>query len=249
MLPFLELGTVRLPTYGLLLAVAVLLGVTSTARRAAAQGIPRHQALGTAALAVFASLAGARIPTGFSSESAGVFLTGFLCGVVTTWVACRRARLSFWKIADAAAPALALGLAIVRLGCLAAGCDYGLPTHSFLGVVFRNPVAHALTGVPLGTPLHPTQLYESALGLALLAGLSWGPWQRAPEGARVCFFAGGYSVARFGLEFLRGDANRGFVGPLSTSQFLAVVTVLLFFALSRSPDRAERWTYDAKGGG
>jgi len=136
-------------------------------------------------------------------------------------------------MADAAAPAMALGLAIVRLGCLAAGCDYGLPSNSFPAVVFRNPVAHALTGVPLGTRLHPTQLYESALGLALLAGLSWGPWHHAPEGARAWFFVGGYSVVRFGLEFLRGDANRGFVGPLSASQFLVVVTVLLFFAFSR----------------
>ncbi len=233
MLPFLELGPARVPTYGLLLAVAVLAGVVLTARLAAAQGLPRQSAFNIASLAVLASVLGARLPAGFSPRGGGVFLAGFLCGTLVMWVGCRRAGLSFWKLADAAAPAMALGVAVVRLGCFAAGCDYGRPTGSFWGVVFHNPEAYSRTGIPLGVPLHPAQLYESALGLALLAVLVWWPWREAPEGARAWFFVIGYCVARFGLEFLRGDADRGFLGPLSTSQWLAGLTVLLFLMLSR----------------
>src|SRR5688572_31370960 len=61
---------------------------------------------------------------------------------------------------DVFAPGLALGHAIGRLGCFAAGCCWGSECDLPWAVTFRNPDANELTGVPLGIPLHPSQLYE-----------------------------------------------------------------------------------------
>jgi prolipoprotein diacylglyceryltransferase len=231
MYPFLTLGPLRLPSYGVALAFALAAGILWTSRRAAQWGMPRQQVFGIASLAALAAVIGGRIPVGLPLDRSGVFLVGFLCGVAVFWLGARLAQIDFWRLCDAAAAPVALGVAVVRLGCFGAGCDYGAPTASFFGVVFSNLEAHARTGIPLGVRLHPTQLYESLLGAALLTGLLAIDWRRRPAGSPCWFFIGGYSAGRFLIEFLRGDAQRGFWGPLSTSQWLAMVVVVLFAAL------------------
>ena len=74
----------------------------------------------------------------------------------------RRKRLPGLAVMDVFAPAIALGHAIGRVGCFAAGCCWGAVCRLPWAVTFRNPEAHRLVGVPLGIPLHPTQLYEAA---------------------------------------------------------------------------------------
>src|SRR3990170_2457097 len=83
----------------------------------------------------------------------------------------RRNGLPGWLTADVFAPGLALGHAIGRLGCLAAGCCWGAVCHRPWAITFNKPDAHELTGVPLGIPLHPTQLYESLAELAIFGFL------------------------------------------------------------------------------
>ena len=65
-------------------------------------------------------------------------------------------------VLDVVAAPVALGHAIGRLGCFAAGCCYGKPTSLPWGVTFTNPFAERISGTPLNVSLHPTQLYESA---------------------------------------------------------------------------------------
>ena len=91
----------------------------------------------------------------------GVFYGGFLAALFFTIWYVRVQKLSFWKLTDVLAPAVALGQSVGRLGCFSAGCDYGKPTTAPWGVVFTSNFAHEVAGVPLGVRLHPTQLYES----------------------------------------------------------------------------------------
>src|SRR5262249_50563212 len=106
--------------------------------------------------------------------SAGDFYGGFIGGIVASAFFFRaHPELPFWQAADLCAPAIALGQAIGRIGCLMAGDDYGRPSQVAWAVTFTDPDAARLGGAPLGVPLHPVQLYESLVCLALFAFLVW----------------------------------------------------------------------------
>ena len=99
---------------------------------------------------------------------------------------------------------------------------------------FRNPAAHEQTGVPLGIPLLPVQLMESAFDLLLCALLAL-LWRRrsGPDGTVFWIYILCYSVWRALIEFWRGDSIRGiyFGGLASTSQVLSLAGVLLAAAM------------------
>ena len=157
--------------------------------------------------------------------SAGDFYGGFLGALAACAVFFRRdRRLDFWRAADLCAPAIALGQAIGRIGCFMAGDDYGRAANVAWAVTFTDPEAAAIGGVPLGVPLHPVQLYESIVCFALFLLLLRlrRRWRR--PGDTILAYTIGYAMARFMLEFFRGDMDRGFVfdGWLSTSQFIAL---------------------------
>jgi phosphatidylglycerol---prolipoprotein diacylglyceryl transferase len=116
-------------------------------------------------------------------------------------------------------------------------------------VVFRSPLAHEVTGVPLGVPLHPTQVYESLATLAIFVILLWRYRHKTRDGQIFLTYLVLYAVARFFLEFLRGDADRGFVFNhlLSTSQFIAILALLAaagltvaWYGRARKPGASER---------
>ncbi len=160
-------------------------------------------------------------------RAGGVFYGGFIAAVLFAWWYVRVHSLPMWKVFDAYAPGIALGLGIGRLGCFAAGCDYGRPTESALGVIFTNPIANRVSGTPLGIRLHPTQLYETLAGVLIFAVLMWLYRRKAFDGQIFVSYLALYGVARFGLEFLRGDRDRGFLfgDTVSTSQFIAVLAI------------------------
>ena len=239
MFPFIDLGLFRLPTYGLLVCVAVLLGVPMAVKRTQDLGIDREFAYAYLSLTVVVALLGAKLTDWILARGAlslntlafggGTFLGGFLLAVLAWYFAAYWVKIPLLRLGDACAPSLALGVAIVRIRCFGASCDYGKPTDLPWAVVFTRPDGVRLTGVPLGVPLHPSQLYESALGVVLFGFLLMLERRPRRPGTSIYAFAGLYSVGRFLLEFLRGDIDRGFWGPFSASQWLSLL-VLLFLA-------------------
>jgi phosphatidylglycerol:prolipoprotein diacylglycerol transferase len=161
-------------------------------------------------------------------SAAGDFYGGFL-GALAACALFFRAhpKLPAWKTADAAAPAIALGQAIGRIGCFMAGDDYGGFTTLPWGVAFTDQDAAQIGGAPLGVRLHPVQLYESAVCLVLFVFLVWLGKRKKFDGQVILGYTLLYAAARFVLEFFRGDADRGFVfgGLLSTSQLIAVILI------------------------
>src|SRR5262249_49159849 len=144
-------------------------------------GIDRELAYAYLSLTVLVALLGAKLTDWIIARRAqslntlafggGTFLGGFLLAVLGCYLAAYRVRIPLLRLVDACAPSLALGVAIVRIGCFAASCDYGKGTDLPWAVVFTRLDAARLTGVPLGVPLHPSQLYESALGVVLFGSL------------------------------------------------------------------------------
>jgi phosphatidylglycerol---prolipoprotein diacylglyceryl transferase len=174
--------------------------------------------------------------------AAGDFYGGFIGALVFSaiffW---RTPQLPFWHAADLCGPAIALGQAIGRIGCLMAGDDYGRPTTMPWGIAFTDPDAASIGGAPLGVALHPVQLYESIACLILFFFLVRLNRHKRFDGQVILAYTFLYAVARFFIEFYRGDADRGFVlgGLLSTSQFIAVIlapaALALWFVRQRKP--------------
>jgi phosphatidylglycerol---prolipoprotein diacylglyceryl transferase len=179
---------------------------------------------------------------------------GFLGGLAGTWAFSRRHRMNVLAWIDAVTPSLCLGLMLTRIGCFLAGCDFGRPWNGPLAVTFpagslasQQQAAQGLLPSPMmpSLPVHPTQLYESAVGLILLLLVLVVRRRQTAPGQPFVAFVLGYSICRYGIEVFRADLDRGAVGPFSASQFIAIVTFLAAAAFlwtrGRShPARAKR---------
>jgi phosphatidylglycerol:prolipoprotein diacylglycerol transferase len=163
-------------------------------------------------------------------QSAGDFYGGFIVALLAALLFFMvHPDIPRWRFADLAAPAIALGQAIGRVGCFVAGDDYGKPTHLPWAVTFHHPDAAEIGGAPLGVPLHPVQLYESAVCLGIFFFLVWLRPRKRHDGDIILCYSILYGVARFFLEYLRGDTDRGFLfgDMLSTSQFIAIIVLII----------------------
>jgi phosphatidylglycerol---prolipoprotein diacylglyceryl transferase len=256
-----RIGGFQLPTYGLLLALALLTAIVTADRLGRREGFDGNRMLDFSTWIILVGLLGAKVLMIISSwgyyrqnpgeifswntlEAGGVFYGGFIASAFFAGWYVRAYHLPALKMFDIYAPAVALAQSVGRLGCFSAGCDYGTPTRSFLGVVFTNPYSREVTGVPLNAKIHPTQLYESLATLLIGVILLWRYRHKKRDGEIFLMYLALYAVARFFLEFLRGDEDRGFVFHhlLSTSQFIAIVALLvaggLWFYLRRQPEAA-----------
>jgi phosphatidylglycerol:prolipoprotein diacylglycerol transferase len=238
---------IPLATYGVLLAIAFILALWLTAQLAARDGLPKNRVYDLGLYILAASLIGSKVLmviTEWSEyggdwrrifsfdflRSGGVFYGGFIAAVLASVILMKRWHLPWRKTADAFAPGVALGHAIGRLGCFSAGCCWGKPTTSWIGVRFTEK-ASELTGVPIDSALIPTQLIEAAANLLIFAFLLWLGKRRKFEGQIIYTYLMIYSVARFTIEFWRDDP-RGSLLWLSTSQFISIVMFALGFIMT-----------------
>ncbi len=241
----LHYGWFNLPTYGALVATGVLVGLIVTVRVARGQKMDPEKVWNLGILVVLAAILGAKLllvindwswymshPREIFSlstlQAGGVFYGGVLAALATSWYYMRVNRMRWLATADCFAPGLALGHAIGRLGCFAAGFCWGKPTSHWWGVTFKNPLAAALVGTPLGTRLEPTQLLESAVELANFLFLYWLIKRKSFDGQIIGAYMFLYGFARFFMEFIRDDPGRGsvFGGALSGTQLISILLVL-----------------------
>lgn len=243
-----HLGNFSIPTYGVLVATGVLVGLWISVRNAQRQGIKAENAWDFGIALVLAGILGSKIlyiildwRSGHvygqnlreilsldTLQAGGVFSGGLVAAFITAWWFLRRHHMPALATCDAFAPGLAMGHAIGRVGCFAAGCCYGKETTHFWGVTFTNPLAAQLVGTPLGHALEPTQLFESAAELGIFFILTWMFKRKKFDGQVFGAYLFLYGIARFFIEFLRGDPGRGtvFGGVLSGTQLIAMGLVL-----------------------
>ena len=240
-------GSFAVPTYGVLVATGVLVGLWISVRNSARQGIKPENAWDLGIAVVLAGILGSKIlyilvdwhtyaqhPGAIFSlatvQAGGVFSGGLIAGFsIAAWFV-RKHHMPALATCDAFAPGLALGHAIGRLGCFAAGCCYGKETSHWWGVTFTSPVAAANAGTPLGRALEPTQLIESAAELLIFFLLTWMFSRKKFDGQILGTYFFVYGIARFLIEFLRDDPGRGgpyFSGLLSGTQLISIGLVLV----------------------
>jgi phosphatidylglycerol:prolipoprotein diacylglycerol transferase len=178
-------------------------------------------------------------------QAGGVFYGGLLGALAVAAWYLRKTRLPALVVADAFAPAIALGHAIGRIGCFAAGCCWGTECHLPWAVTFTSMAASQLVGVPLGLPLHPTQLYESAAEFAIFGILYWRFGRPHGRGDIISLYLMLYGAARFLVEFFRYHEQGNLWGtPLDASQWISLV---LFAVGAAHFAVGKRWAKRAAG--
>jgi phosphatidylglycerol:prolipoprotein diacylglycerol transferase len=225
---FIRLGEFEITSFGVLVALAALIGLWIFHRELARSDLPAS-GVDAALVGVLGGLAGAKIIWAIEFRDTAPFLSllfsrgglswfgGFLGGVGAGLWSLRRRRIPLVPALAAASPALAVGHAIGRIGCFMVGDDYGRPTDLPWGVAFPRGLP------PTTVPVHPTQLYETA-GLAAIAWVLI-RWRRAGVADAIVF--GRYLVLagalRFLVEFIRVNAR--VAGPLTLAQLFSVATM------------------------
>jgi phosphatidylglycerol:prolipoprotein diacylglycerol transferase len=249
-----------LHTYGVLVAAAFLTGLWVVGRLAKEAGLNPDSVTNLGLYCALAAIAGAKLMMFlvdisyytehpgeiFSIESlqaGGVFYGGLIAALAVSWWYMRRSKLPLLKTADVFAPAIAIGHAIGRIGCFTAGCCWGERCDLPWAVTFHSEEAHNRVGVPLGVPLHPTQLYESAAEFAIFAILYWRFRKPHPQGSIISLYLILYSTARFVVEFFRYHEQGNWLnGPLDTSQWISLALFAMgaiYFARQRTHGTAK----------
>jgi len=170
------------------------------------------------------------------TRSGFVFWGGFMGAVLLCWLTIRYKKLRFSRISDVAGICIAAGYAVGRTGCWAVGDDYGRPWNGPLATVFPNGAPPSTAAnmsqlfgidVPPGMPpdaviaVHPTQLYETAMGFLMFAILWRYRDHKHAEGWLFGFYCVLAGLERFIIEFVRAKDDR-FFGFLTAAQLIAI---------------------------
>ncbi|MEW6446478.1 MAG: prolipoprotein diacylglyceryl transferase [Bacillota bacterium] len=234
-----RIGGYAVHSYGLMLAVAVMVGVLAGEREARRRGVDPDMVLSLATILVVAGVIGSRIAyvliewPRFAGEPGAIFRIwdgglsyygALIAGLPLVWLYGRAKGVRFGETADIVAFGLAAGYPFARIGCFLNGCCYGKATDLPWAVAFPFD----------GVPRHPTQLYAVAIGAFIFFALQYFSGHRRFSGQLACLYVIFYGVYRFGIEFLRVSPPVG--GYLTLGQvFSLIVTgialILLIFGL------------------
>ncbi|HEX3014815.1 MAG TPA: prolipoprotein diacylglyceryl transferase [Desulfobacteria bacterium] len=232
------IGGYQLHSFGVLMSLAVAMGSLVVYQRASK--LYGERVLDFCFWAVLAGLAGSRLwevlftwndyranPwTILALWQGGLSIQGgILGGVIAGYFWTRKEKIPFWQFADLVTPAILLGQAIGRVGCFLAGDDYGIPTASFLGVVYAaGSPAYQVYGAQ---PLVPAELLEGIWDLviiALILGLERLALKRF-TGFNFPVYLGLYSAGRIVLENYRGFSLT--IGEWKTAQVAGAAGIIL----------------------
>jgi phosphatidylglycerol---prolipoprotein diacylglyceryl transferase len=252
---------IRVHSFSLLLLLACFGALLLTARRARREGIDPENVHDLAGWLLMGGFIGARAvfliqnpgsvqhwTDVFKIWQGGIIfygcIIGGLIGSVAYWI---RRPFPFRAMADAVAPALALGIGLGRIGCFLNGCCFGAVSHLPWAVRFPAQTLPWLRHVEAGwipptalhsLPVHPKQLYAAIAGFALLALLGAYYPRRRRDGEVMALLMITYPITRFLVEFYRGDAS-GWHAGLTISQYISLALVaagiVTWIYLSRLP--------------
>ncbi len=230
----LTIGPVTIHGYGLMIGIGVAIALLMGDMRAKKKGLNGDLIYGLTFATVILGFLCARIlfiitewegflndPMAYLTGSGFVVFGGILGGLAVIFGYCKIKKMDFLAYLDLMIPSVAIAQGFGRIGCFLAGCCYGKETDSLLGITFRNS-----SFAPNNVKLLPSQLFMAA-GDFLLAGiLLWYAGKNPSKGKVSVLYLMLYSVGRFLVEFTRND-DRGFVGILSTSQFIGVLVFII----------------------
>ena len=224
-----RLGSFEVTSFGVMVALGALVGLWIFRRELQRSGLP-ESATDAAVAGVLGGLVGAKLLWTMEHASEAPLMDlvlsrggmswfgGLVGGLGAGLTVMARRRLPIIKALAAAAPALAAGHAIGRIGCFLVGDDYGRPSDLPWAVAFPEGLP------PTDVPVHPTQLYEAVA----LAVVTWALLRCRRRGVPDAAVFGRYLVLagaiRFAIEFIR--VNVRVVGPLTLAHLVSLALVV-----------------------
>lgn len=210
-----RIGPISIYSYGVMMAMAFLVGIYMATRQARRMGVKPEIILDLSVYIILGALVGAKLfyillnlkeyiahPLLIITSIRGgmVFYGGLLGAILASAWYLKRKRMPFWGVFDICAPSISLGQAIGRVGCFLNGCCYGRLSGLPWAVTFPHlPYAR-----------HPVQIYSAIACLFIFGTLLTISRHKRFGGEVFWFYVCLYSATRFGLEFFRGDP-RGYV--------------------------------------
>ena len=258
MLPSIHLfGMVDLPMYGTIFISAFLIAVLIARKVAPPHGVPKEDVVYAAIYGAIGLGIGAKLmyfisklpqiikhfptfleymrrsPIDVLAYAFGglVFYGGLLGAAAGVYVYCRLYKVPVYPFMDIAAPLIPFVHGFGRIGCFMAGCCYGIEYHGPLSVQFPyNELVPELNEVPR----FPVQLLEAGLNF-IMCGVLFFLMKKTKRktGQLLGIYLVYYTIARFFLEFLRGDLIRGEVFGISTSQWISLILLPIGIILIR----------------
>ncbi|MFN0098564.1 MAG: prolipoprotein diacylglyceryl transferase [Gemmatimonadaceae bacterium] len=259
-----DFGPLQITGFGLAMLLAFVIGQMAASEELDRRGWASEIMGDITVAAVIGGLLGAKVyyailtgdPSAIFSRAGFVFWGGLIGGILGSVVVVIWKKDSFAKISDAAAPGLAAAYAVGRTGCWAVGDDYGRPWNSPFAVAFPDGAPPSTVAnltqqfglkeyadLPMNQVLavHPTQLYETAMGLLMF----WIIWRLRDHKHAMGWLFGLYcvlqGVERFIVEFFRAKDDR-FFGVLTMAQVIAigfVVAGVVWMQMRARPSKSQ----------
>ncbi len=262
MLPFIDVFGYPLPMYGLLAIFGMVIAVFISTRLAKINGLPVSDVVFASFYCGIGILIGAKLmyfitmlPKFISNFdvfmanpfgvllyvfSGFVFYGGLIGGALGVIIYCKQFKMPIKPFMEVAAPAIPLMHGIARVGCLCAGCCYGMEYDGPFSITYpHNSFTQGIAGVPR----FPTQIIETVVNLILFVCLYIMVKRgKSKDGQAIGVYLIVYSIMRFCLEFARGDAIRGGFLGLSTSQWISLVLLPfgIWIALRKVKENAKK---------
>ena len=229
-----DIGGITVHWYGIMLAAGFIVGMWTAGRRGMKIGLNPEDISNLMLWMFIGGIVGAKllfIVNHWNGQQpirelilqrSGMVFHGAMIGtIIAVWLFTRKTKMPIWPTFDTLAPSFALGHVFGRIGCFMTGCCYGRKCDLPWAVQF--PEDH-------GTHpnfVHPTQIYESLLNLALYGTLAYLFYQRKFNGQIFASYLIGYALLRFGMEFLRAD-GRGHLwfGRLTSGQGISIILII-----------------------
>lgn len=153
-----------------------------------------------------------------------VFYGGLIGGGIAAVLCIKHKGYSLADYSDILAPTIPLFHTFGRIGCFLGGCCYGIESN--FGFTYTvNPITFAN-----GVRRFPIQIVEASMNFALFLVLAFLLNRNKLKGKLIFIYLGSYAIARFIIEFFRGDAYRGIFLGISTSQYISIA--MLLYAIS-----------------
>ncbi|MGH7825837.1 MAG: prolipoprotein diacylglyceryl transferase [Candidatus Binatia bacterium] len=249
-----EFAGFQVRSYGIIVVLSFLVAVWMSTREAERKSLDPKLVRDFAVYGLIGGIIGARLYFVLFSEpgyflqhpweifaiwSGGIGIIGALIGgfLIALWF-CRRNKISLLKLGDTLAPGMALGQTLGQFACLFNGDSYGRPTDLPWAITYTDPRSLA----PLNIPLHPIEIYE--MGAYFLVFLL--VWkirkQHRLDGFNFFTYLAGYGMARFIVDFFRGDPAM-FAWGIQAAQLFGAAMILVSlacFVLLKKPLKVAR---------